>query len=291
MPFTGTNQQLIDGFERWTAGRLARSTRKHYRLALRHFVAFLGRQSAATADQRTIRNFLGERSARSDSAFMVYRYRSVLRSFYRWLVLAGVVDRSPAQHIQAPKYRRKLPRFLSESEVDRLIAAAESPRDRAICEVLYASGLRREELVNLCIEDVNLSKGTFFVRRGKGGKDRLAMLGSRAVEALRVYLRGRRQGPVFVGIRGAMNASAISHAVTDAARNAGLTDVTAHTLRHTFATHLLSRGADIRYIQELLGHSSISTTQIYTQVAITDLTNTYTKCHPHGGENVGQKTS
>jgi integrase/recombinase XerD len=201
------------------------------------------------------------------------------------LVLARVVDRSPAQYIQAPKYVRKLPRFLTEPEVERLIAAAESPRDRAICEVLYASGLRRQELANLRLEDVNLSKGSLFVRAGKGGKDRLAMLGSRAVEALRVYLRGRRQGPVFIGIRGAIDASSITHAVKAAARGAGLRDVRAHTLRHTFATHLLNRGAGIRYIQELLGHSSISTTAIYTHVAIADLMKQHEQHHPHGGGN------
>ncbi len=284
--FAFVNAELIEGFDRWLVVRnRARSTRENYRRVLDQFVAFLGPENAAAADQKTLRRFLADRMAHGASTNELFRCRSVLRSFYKWLCLAGVVKQSPALFMSAPKYTRKLPRFLSEPETERLIAAAESPRDRAIVEALYATGLRRSELANLLLEDVRLKNGTLMVRRGKGGKDRVAMLGSKAVEALRLYLCGRRSGPVFLGIRGRLTADSIAHTVTDTARRAGLCGVSAHTLRHSFATHLLNRGADIRYVQELLGHTSLSTTQIYTHVAIQDLTKTHARGHPGGEQN------
>lgn len=284
--FAFANEELIEGFDRWLLIRnCARSTRKNYRHVLAQFMAFLRSESAIAADRKMLRRFLTDRVAGGANANQLCRCRSVLRSFYKWLRLAGVVHESPAQFMFAPKYTRKLPRFLSEKEVERLIASAESPRNRAILELLYASGLRRSECANLCLEEVKLGSGTLMVRRGKGGKDRLVPFGSKAALALRRYLRGRRAGPAFLGIRGCLNANTIARVVTDAARRAGLAGVSTHTLRHSFATHLLNRGADIRYVQELLGHSSVGTTQIYTHVAIGDLIKTYGRCHPRGGQN------
>ena len=287
--FAFVNEELVEGFDRWLVIRgRAPDTRKNYRHVLTQFMAFLRSESAIAADRKMLRRFLTDRVAGGANANQLYRCQSVLRSFYKWLRLAGAVHESPAQFMFAPKHTRKLPRFLSESEVELLIAATESPRDRAIIELLYASGLRRSECANLCLEEVKLVSRTLMVRRGKGGKDRLVPFGSKAAQALRRYLRGRRSGPVFLGTRGRLKADTIALIVTGAARRVGLAGVSAHTLRHSFATHLLNRGADIRYVQELLGHTSLSTTQIYTHVAIADLIKTHGRHHPQGGQNAGE---
>lgn len=266
---------------------LAPKTRSQNRRGLSVFMEFLGEQSAKDehVNRRTIREFIGEQLDKGASAMAIHRYLSVLRSFYRSLILAGVRKDNPAMFIRGPKCRRTLPRVLSEPEIEQLIAAAESPRDHAILEVLYASGLRRQELANLQLEDLNLKKGTLFVRRGKGSKDRLAMLNVKAVQALRAYIGDRRTGPVFIGTRGPLSASSVARVVSCTAKRIGLPGVHAHTLRHAFATHLYNRGTDIRYVQELLGHKFISTTQIYTHVAIDNLKQTFEQCHPHGGGN------
>lgn len=279
-----SNQQLLEGFDLWmTATRRARSTRKNYRAVIESFIDFLGKENAAAADRKTIRRFIGECADAGASSNAISHMLSTLRSFYRCLVLAGVIQDSPLAGIRGPKYQRRIPRCLSESEIEQLIAAAADLRDRAILETLYATGMRRQELANLQLEDVALRSGTATVRHGKGGKDRRVFIGSRAIDALRKYLAGRRgPGPVFVGTRGPINANTIARAVTDAARRAGLAGVHAHTLRHSFATHLLQRGADIRYVQELLGHEVVSTTQIYTGLALTDLRREYAH-HPHAG--------
>ena len=262
----------------------ARSTRKNYRAAIEAFTDFLGDESAAAADRRTIRRFIGNYADVGASSNAISHVLSTLRSFYRWLVLAGVIQDSPVAGIRGPKYQRRIPRCLSESDIEQLIAAAADPRDRAIVELLYATGLRRQELANLQLEDVGLRSGTLTVRHGKGGKDRRAFVGSRAIAALRKYLAGRRgPGPVFVGTRGPISSNTVGRAVLDAARRAGLAGVTPHTLRHSFATHLLQRGADIRFVQELLGHRFISTTQIYTHLAIADVRRDYDAHHPHAG--------
>jgi site-specific recombinase XerD len=279
------NERFVQGFDTWGVLRnLSAKTRAQNRRTVSRFTAFLGARTAATVDRVVIRDFVAGLSASGSTPVTVSRHLSILRSFYRWLLLAGVVQVSPVQSFKGPKCTRKVPCALSEAETVSLIAAAGSLRDRAILEVLYASGLRRQELANLRLEDVNLGRGTMFVRDGKGGKDRLAMLGSSAVQALRAYVRERRIGPVFVGTRGALKANTIARVVTDAAQRAGLAGVHAHTLRHTFATHLLNRGADLRYVQELLGHKFVSTTQIYTHLAINDLKKTYANCHPHAEE-------
>jgi site-specific recombinase XerD len=185
---------------------------------------------------------------------------------------------------------RRLPRFLTEKEAELLIAsAASSPRDRALVELFYACGLRRAEAAHLRIEEIDLDRGMLRVVAGKGNKDRIVPVGSYAIAALRNYLGERRRGAVFLGPSGRpLSSDAIARIVKRAARRAGLEDVHAHTLRHTFATILLNRGADLRCIQELLGHESVATTQFYTHLAIADLVRVHTRCHPHaeGGAHV-----
>lgn len=278
-----SNRELLEGFDRWMELKnRSRSTRKNYRKAVQRFIDFLGDESAAAADRKTVRRFVGEFMDGTTRSTAACHMISTLRSFYRFLVLAGLVQESPVAQMRGPKYERPVPRCLTEPEIERLIAAAADALDRAVIEVLYATGMRRQEAANLKLEDVHFKNGTVIVRRGKGGKDRRVMIGERAIEALKCYLLGRRYGPVFLGIRGPLASSTIARIVTDTARRAGLNGVHAHTLRHSFATHLTQRGADIRYVQELLGHEFISTTQIYTHLAMNDLRRDY-EHHPHAG--------
>lgn len=282
--YAEANAELVKAFERWLVMRnYSASTQAPYLGVIRSFAASLGPDSIAAANNRTLRVFLAQESP---SPERYQRLRIALRSFYEFLTFAGVVCASPAAPIRCPKLRpRSLPRCLSETEVERLIGCAESLRDRALLELLYASGIRAGELKNLLVRDLNLGSGTLIVKRCKGDKDRLAMVGSKAVEALRSYLGERKSGPVFLNRRdrGPLRGKdGVYRVVAAAAKRAGLTGVHPHTLRHTFATVLLNRGADIRYVQELLGHVRISTTQIYTHSAIVDLAKVHARFHPKG---------
>lgn len=229
-----------------------------------------------------MRIFLAERG-KSPATYIAFR--CALRSFFRFLKLAGAADNSSAELLARPKTAHRLPRCLAEPEMDRLLSLVNSPRDRALLELLYASGLRASEIANLNVTDVNLGSGTLRVRRGKGGKDRVGVFGRKAAHALKVYLTGRTRGPVFRNsLSGRIRTEMIRKIVKKAARRAGLSGVHPHTLRHTFATVLLNRGLDIRYVQELLGHASLSTTAIYLHTAIDDIVKTHARCHPHSKE-------
>lgn len=287
--FARPNRELLNAFGRYLAIRnYARSTRHAYQARLREFLRFLGSGSVLNADRSDVRRFFGELRADGASPHAIYSHRSGLRTFYRFLGWAGIAHSSPAQFIEIPKLPQRLPRCLSEPEVERLLAAANSPRDKAILELAYASGLRLAELASLRIEEMRLDAGTLMVRRGKRNRDRLAMAGSKAVEALRCYLGGRARGRVFLNFDGEpLGKQRIAKIVRETGRRAGI-DVHTHLLRHAFATHQMNRGADIRYVQELLGHKRISTTTIYTNLAIADLARVHAKCHPRGDENAKQ---
>lgn len=278
-----SNRTLIEGYERWLLVRnLSPSTRVSYARALRLFSEYLRADDIAKADLAAMRIFLAERGK---SPAIYIGFRCALRSFYRFLKLAAVVDNSSAELLAKPKSARRLPRCLTESEIERLFSQAESPLDRAILELLYASGLRVSEIANSDISDVNIESGTLRVRRGKGNKDRVGLFGRKAARALKAYLGGRSRGPLFRSpLGGRIRTRTIWQIVKKAARRAGLSNVHPHTLRHTFATVLLNRGLDIRYVQELLGHVSLSTTAIYLHVAVGDLIKTHARCHPHSEE-------
>jgi integrase/recombinase XerC len=206
-------------------------------------------------------------------------------------VRRGTLTRNPAADVRGPRLGRKLAAFLPIDESEAWLDGSSAPaRDRAVLELLYASGLRVSELAGLDLADADLIRRTVRVL-GKGGKQREVPFGARAAAALDAYLesRGRADGPLFLGRRTRrLGVRSIFEIVRRQARAAGIARrVTPHTLRHSFATHLLDRGADLRMIQELLGHSRLSTTQRYTHVTATQLMRVYDRAHPRAHRQSG----
>lgn len=214
----------------------------------------------------------------------IQRRIATVRSYFRWALREKLVDRSPAERIRPPRVVRPLPRVLEIDEASRVAEEAPTARHRALFEVGYGAGLRVSELVALNVADVDLDAGLVRVRRGKGGKDRVVPLGSEAAAAIRTMLAEREipSEALFLNRShrrlGVRSAYEIIHREAD---RLGVGDVHPHALRHSFATHLLANGADIRSIQEMLGHASLSTTQRYTRVDAAELIRTYQKAHPH----------
>jgi integrase/recombinase XerD len=228
------------------------------------------------------------------AAATLQRKTACLRSFYRHLRREGTITHDPTAELHGPRKTQKLPEVLSRDEVNRLMRAPEgvSPaalRDRALLEILYACGLRASEAVGLALEDVSLDDA-FLRARGKGSKERLVPIGREAVSALRAYLSRAR--PVLVGLRperhvfvnrrgGGLSRQGLYKIVQGYARTVGLGDrMSPHTLRHTFATHLLAGGCDLRTLQEMLGHADIATTQLYTHLSTERLRDVYFDAHP-----------
>jgi len=223
----------------------------------------------------------------------IARRLATLRSFYRYLVRCGVIEASPATAVRTPRQDKRLPKCLDLEQVTALLEAPDrrtllGARDRAILETVYSAGLRVGELVGLNIEDLDERAEVVRVR-GKGRKERLAPLGSCAMEAVRHYLRKRaaafgaaRHGPLFVNRFGRrISARSIRRKLDGYLRAAGIaTHVSPHALRHSFATHMLNAGADLRSVQEMLGHASLSTTQIYTHLTTRRLKEVYDRAHP-----------
>lgn len=267
--------------------RVSPHTLRAYHTDLRQFREFLaaaGEADLAAVDARAIRAWLARLHARGLDPASIARKLAAVRSWLRFLTRRGVLPRNPARDVRGPRLPRKLVAFLPSDELDTLLEArAADARDRAMLELLYATGLRVSELAGLELEDVD--RGQRLVRVvGKGGKTRIVPYGAEAARALEAYLqrRGESPGPLFRNARGArLSARSIRERVRRRARAAGLARrVTPHTLRHTFATHLLDAGADLRLIQDLLGHSRLSTTQRYTHVGIDRLLRVYDAAHP-----------
>jgi integrase/recombinase XerD len=260
--------------EKWLRENAGRGLRDAQREDLLGYLADLGMQG---------------RSARSTA-----RLLSSLRQFYQWLVREGMSMQDPSAQIEMPKQGRPLPKSLTEEEVESLLEAPDlsSPegfRDRTMFELLYATGLRVSELVGLRPDQVSLTQGVVRVT-GKGGKERLVPLGEEAVDWLQRFVRGAREellkgqacAALFPTRRGnGMTRQAFWYRIKRHAQTAGIRGhLSPHTLRHAFATHLVNHGADLRVVQMLLGHSDLSTTQIYTHVARERLQNLYEKHHP-----------
>ena len=266
-------------------------TLRSYRSDLTDFQRFLaarGIAGLADADGRAVRAWLADLHGRGLDPASIGRKLAALRSCGRFLVRRGVIERNHAREVRGPRPPRKLVSFLPIDEATQLVegravAGASRPRDVAILELLYASGLRVSELSGLDLEALDRTDGAVRVL-GKGRKERIVPYGDKAALALEAWLaeRGSQPGPVFVNTRGRrLGVRSIYTIVRRSARAAGITrPVSPHTLRHTFATHLLDRGADLRMIQELLGHSRLSTTQRYTHVASDQLMKTYDRAHP-----------
>jgi len=219
------------------------------------------------------------------------RLISAVRGFYKFLMFDGHVTKNPAEDLVAPQKGVYLPRFLNRNEIESLLATPDTStenglRDRAILELMYASGLRVSEAANLKINDVDLDSG-IVTTTGKGSKTRRVPVGASAIEWIKSYLALRRKKEnieidnMFVNANGSpINRQSIYLSITDYAEKCGLEGVSPHTLRHSFATHLVQNSADIRSVQQMLGHADISTTQIYTHITNTQLKKNYERFHP-----------
>jgi len=245
------------------------------------------------AGEENLVRFIHHQSRAGLSPRSMARVISSLKSFYRFLVLDGILKKNPAVNLSSPKTWLALPKFLTVKEVESLLRQPDTEeirgiRDKAMLEILYASGLRASELISLRTKDVNLGDG-FLLCLGKGGKERLVPIGESAETAVRGYLEGTRtellKQPsefLFITQRGKpFTRQGFWKLLKGYARKAGLdTKISPHVLRHSFATHLLERGADLRSVQLMLGHSQITTTQIYTHVSRKRLRQVYDKFHP-----------
>lgn len=292
---------LIDEFcdALWLEDGLARNTLDAYRRDLAVFEAWLAkarRPGLIGAQKSDLLEYLAVRVRSAPSARSTARLVSSLKRFYRHMVRQGRREDDPTLTIDSPRLARGLPKALSEAQVDALLESPDAStdrglRDRAMLEVLYATGLRVSELVSLSVQQVNKDAGVVRVL-GKGAKERLVPLGEEALQWTARYLtsarpgllKGRRTDALFVTSRaGPMTRQAFWHIITRHARATGITQaVSPHVLRHAFATHLLNHGADLRVVQMLLGHSDISTTQIYTHVARERLRQLHRDHHPRG---------
>jgi len=276
---------------------LARNTVAAYGRDIRKLVDFLkaGRIPLPRVSEDTLVAFVHRESGAGLAARSRARLISALRSFFRFSVLSGFVKKDPSSRLTTPSTWLALPKFLTVGEVEGLLAAPDASkphgvRDRAMLEVLYGSGLRVSELASLKLAEVNRDAG-FLVCRGKGGKERIVPLGRSACDAVGRYLAevrprldpdGRRE-ELFLSRRGRpFTRQGLWKLLRQHAVKAGLraTEITPHVLRHSFATHLLERGADLRSVQLMLGHSRITTTQIYTHVSRERLRRVYDKYHP-----------
>jgi integrase/recombinase XerC len=297
-----------EDFLRWLGAERndSANTVKAYGRDVAAFEAFLGGfyggdgWTWAGVDRLAIRGFLAEGARRGWSKRTIARALSAVRAFYRFLNLHHGVEVNPARAASTPKLEKRLPGYLDRGAMDRLFALAEqragantfrAVRDRAILELFYSTGMRLSELVGLDLDDLDLVSDQVRVR-GKGKKERILPVGRLAVTALRNYYlrrdemladaRGAERRAVFVSARGRrLTPRAVQLAVRrllDAVSEGR--KVTTHSLRHSFATHLLDAGADLRAVQELLGHASLSTTQIYTHTSVERLKQVYHQAHP-----------
>lgn len=284
----------FESFLDYLAGERGASslTLKSYRSDITQYLEFLKREGLASveaADQRVIRAYLAHLHQLGLEKSSIGRKLAAVRSFYRFLVRRGGMERNPAKEVASPKVPKKLPAFLPVDETYQLLdgqsmdGLREKERSLAILETLYATGVRVAELRALDLDDIDRSSGTIRVM-GKGGKERVVPIGDKALAAIDAYLavHGQRKGPLFLGRSGErLTVRSIHRIVRGAAKSAGIhRRVSPHTFRHTFATHLLDAGADLRFIQELLGHSRLSTTQKYTHVSADRLMKVYDRAHP-----------
>jgi integrase/recombinase XerC len=272
-------------------------TLRAYRNELKRFAGFLGPEMRwKDVDHVMIRGFLSHLHERGLSKVSVARALAALRSMYKWLAREGMVEQNPAKLVSTPKMPKKLPRVPTLEEMNTLLdsgmpeQAAFPERDRAIFELLYGCGLRNSELIGIELADIHAANGLILIR-GKGKKQRYAPLEGQADEALKAYLAARQKTlaetgkstrRLFINRRGGpLTTRSVARIVKQIAIARGLPpDIHPHTLRHAFGTHMLTEGADLRAIQELLGHERLSTTQKYTQLSIKHVMEVYDRTHP-----------
>ncbi len=278
---------------------LSENTLSAYHHDLNRFSAYLKKKGIldfTIVNALNLRAFILELKQQGLSARSIARHQATLRSFFRFLVLEGIVEINPAEEIQSPKMTRSLPEVLTSQEIEGLLDQPDlktplGVRDRAMLETLYATGMRVSELIHLSLNQVNLESGYALVY-GKGSKERMVPLGSEAIRWITLYLntvRGsllkKKESPIlFIGRPGkGLTRQLFWKRLKDYGRKAGIQKhLTPHLLRHSFATHLLERGADLRSVQMMLGHADISTTQIYTHITGERLKKVHQKYHPRG---------
>ena len=282
------------------------NTVKAYRRDLEIFLTFAdryygGHWALESVDRLGLRGFLGEFERRGLARRSAARALSALRSFYRYLQINHDVKNAVTRAAKVPRLEKRLPTHLRRQDIDSLFEVAEAAaasgefvelRDLAVLELFYSSGLRLSELRGINLPDLDLLSDQVKVR-GKGRKERIVPVGRRAVTAIRRYLDAREavvsrpgseRAALFVNRRGKrLGATTVQRRVHGLYLGAGIEGQRVHSLRHTFATHLMDAGADLRAVQELLGHASLSTTQIYTHTSVERLKNVYRQAHPRGG--------
>ncbi|MDE1920383.1 MAG: tyrosine recombinase XerC [Candidatus Omnitrophica bacterium] len=260
----------------------------NYRLDLEEFARFLDQMPVTKVEYSDLRRFLGQMKNRNLKPRSVSRKLSALRSFFKFLQREGVLQSNPAKLLVTPKLDKPLPHFMTEEETVRIIEAPQSNkvsalRDKAILEILYSTGIRVSELVGLQADDVDFI-GNIIKVKGKGKKERMVPVGDKALDALKEYLDKRQANhkSVFLNKNGTpLTDRSVRNIINKYILQQSLSQhVTPHMFRHSFATHLLDHGADLRCVQELLGHVNLSTTQIYTHLTTEKLKKVYDRAHP-----------
>ena len=280
-------------------------TIKAYRTDLAQFAEYIGPQGWRDIDHVLIRGYLSSLYERGLSKTSVARALAALRSLYKWLAQEGEVEQNPAALVATPKLPKKLPRVPTIEEVNTVLdsampeCSAFTERDQAILELLYGCGIRNSELIGINVDDIRWSNELILVR-GKGRKERFVPFGDSAKAAVQAYLPARQrvlgetkrttERALLINLRGSrLTTRSVGRIVKQIAVARGLSpDVHPHTLRHAFGTHMLEEGADLRAIQEMLGHERLSTTQRYTQLTVKHVMEVYDRTHPHAkGERGG----
>ncbi len=298
-PGTSIVEKAIAKFLRALQERNASAhTTKAYRTDLAQFAEYVGPQSWRDIDHVLIRGYLANLYERGLSKTSVARALAALRSLYKWLAQEGEVQQNPAALVSTPRLPKKLPRVPTIEEVNMVLdsampeCSAFGERDQVILELLYGCGIRNSELIGINLDDIRWSNEVVLVR-GKGRKERYVPFGDSAKAAVQAYLPARQrvlgetrrttERALLINLRGTrLTTRSVGRIVKQIAIARGLSpDVHPHTLRHAFGTHMLEEGADLRAIQEMLGHERLSTTQRYTQLTVKHVMEVYDKTHPH----------
>lgn len=272
-----------------TVKNVSPNTLRSYQSDLEQFTDFLGDRDVAAVDHQDLRQFLGLLLSRRTKRSSIARKLSAIRAFFKFLNREGVLASNPARLLATPRQEKRLPAVLTVDDAFRLVGGpgnegARSLRDRAVLETLYSTGIRASELVGIDLGDI--SRHDRLIRiRGKGRKERIVPVGQRALDAIDAWCTARKtpkEAAVFTNPSGKrLTPRSVQRIVENYRKALGLTQkASPHTLRHSFATHLLESGADLRSIQELLGHASLSTTQRYTHLNLDALMETYDRAHP-----------
>lgn len=293
------NKNLLDDFKLYLEieRNLSVHTVKAYCIDISNFLSSLSDKMPELLSHKEVRQYLTEIQSLAYTKTTISRKIAAIRTFYRYLYRERLVDNNPAGNIKGPRKAKGLPKFLTSDEVDEIfnsinITTPSGFRDRCILELLYATGMRISELCSLNFESLNIEENEITVY-GKGGKERIVLISNRAKDFINIYMKSKRlelcntadffaDSPVFINQNGfRLQQRSVHRILSKLSKDIGLNkNVSPHVFRHTFATKLLENGADLRVVQELLGHASISNTQIYTHVSTERLKQAYNKAHP-----------